>query len=110
MTVFKTYLPSVRKGDGSGFANSDTGWRFGAISWFTGSTVVTDLFSFFMFYRSHRFFTKRVYFVRSHFEYFCRAYLHTLATPITLVCVQSEKPISGSILETIIGNHIFPSP
>gem|GEM_PF-2609427 len=69
--------------------------------------MVTDLLPLIMFYRSHRFFTERVYFVRPHLEYFYRTDLHTLTTAITFVCVQSEKPISRTILKPVMSNHKF---
>jgi hypothetical protein len=94
-------------GDGLQFADGDTGWWFGAIAGFAGSTMVTNLLSFFMFYKSHWFFTKNVYFIRPHFENSYRAHLHTLAATITLVCVQNEIPVSGPIIKTVVGNHIF---
>jgi len=105
MTVLKTRFPALGMGDSSGFADRDTGWRDRAKAGFAGSAMVADLFAFLVFYRSHWFFTKNVYFVRPHLEYFYRTGLHTLATAVAFVSVKNEKPISRGVAKTVMSNH-----
>ena|SRR4030042_3669901 len=100
-------FPPVGVGDGSGCTGGDTGRWFRTVAGFAGSAMVSDLLTFLMLYKGHGFFTKNVYFVRSHLKDFYRADLHALPATVTLIGVQSEKPISGTILKTVIGNHVI---
>lgn len=105
MTIFKTDLPAIGVGDGFRLAGGDTGWWFRTISWLAGGAMVADFLPLFMFYKSHRFFTKNLNFIRADLEDFCRTGLHTLATTVTPICVNNKIPVSGTILKTVVGNH-----
>ena len=100
-------FPPVGVGDGPGFAGGHTGRWFQSVSRLTRSTVVADLLSLLVFYRGHWFFAEDVNFIRPYFKDFYRADLHALPTTIAFICVQSEIPISGTILKTVIGNHVI---
>jgi len=99
------HLPPFGVGDGSGFADGDAGRRFRSVTRFAWSTMVANLFPFIVFYRSHGFFTKNVYFIWPHSKDCYRADLDTLTTAIALVCVQSEKPISRGVIKSVMSNH-----
>jgi len=60
-----------------------------------------------MFYRGHRPFTEDVNLVRSYFKDSWRTDLLALTAPIALVRIDDDVPITGAILETIIGYHLF---
>jgi hypothetical protein len=91
--------------DGFRLTGSDTGWWLFTITRSARSTAIPDLLALLMFYRGHRLFTEDVNLVRSYFKEFWRTDLLALTAPIALVRIDDDVPITGAILETIIGYH-----
>jgi hypothetical protein len=93
--------------DGPGFAGGGTGGWLRLVTGFAGSAMVSDLLSFLMPYKCDGYLPEDVKFIRTDFQNLFRTDPHALSATIAFVCVQSEIPISGTILKTVISNHLF---
>jgi len=101
-------FPPLGVGDDIEFAGTNAGRWFFSESRLAGSTGISHLFPVIVPYKCDGFLPEDVKFIRADFQNLFRTDLHTLSATIAFVCVQSEIPISGTILKTVIGNHIFP--
>jgi hypothetical protein len=91
--------------DRSWFASCHAGRRLLTITWLARSTTVPDLLALLVLYKSHWFFSENINLIRSYFKDLRRADFSTLATSITLICINGDIPVAGPILKSIVGNH-----
>jgi hypothetical protein len=95
--------------DGFQFAYTDARGRFFTIVRSARCTTVSDPLTLFVFYKSDWFFTQDFNLVRPHFEDFWRTDFNTLPATIAFIRINSNIPIAGPILESIIGDHAYPT-
>jgi hypothetical protein len=71
------------------------------------STAIPDFVALLLFHEGHRFFAEDVNFIRPHFKDFWWTNFLTLTASIAFICVDSDIPVTGAILKTIIGDHVI---
>lgn len=94
--------------DGFSFTDCNARCRLCTKPWFARSAGVTDLLPLLMFDEGHGFFPKDIDLIGTHFKGLGWADFHTPTASIAFVGVDDDIPIAGTILKTIIGNHVIP--
>ncbi len=91
------------------FASYDAGRGLLTITWLARSTAVPDLVALFVLHKSYWFFSENINLIRSDFKDLRRTDFSTLSTSITPTCINGDIPVAGTILKTVVGNHILAS-
>jgi hypothetical protein len=91
--------------DRSWFASCHAGRQRLTITWLARSTTVPDLLPLLVLYKSHWFFSENINLIQSYFKDLRRADFSTLATSITLICINGDIPVAGPVFKTVIGYH-----
>jgi hypothetical protein len=81
-------------GNGLCFTGCDTGCRLRTESWLAGSTGVSNLLPFLMFYESHGFFPEDIGLIGTDFQRLGWADFHTLGASITFIGVDGDIPVA----------------
>jgi hypothetical protein len=97
----------VRNGPWS--ASRDTGWRFLPIARLTGSTAIPDLLAFFVLDLGYQFLTKGIILILTYFKNVCRADFYTLTATVTLIGIENDEPVTGTVFKTIESIHLIYS-
>ncbi len=93
--------------DSPSFTSSNTGWGADAITRSAGGAGIPHLLPLLLFHAEHGGFAEDVELIGTDLEHRCRADIQTFSAPVTFIRVDGNEPFAGTILKTIICDHVI---